>query len=371
MRRGRERELELLNKYYDVDEEKKIVNIPLKFDKASELIDDKIINKKDYIIDDELLADMTSTLKRLPVGYTVNYEFNINDYENYDRHKIVESFNDALELNNYNLARERRRKLLIATIFLITGIVILFMIFTLKANNFFDQFEKGAVFSEVFDIFGWVFIWEFITILFMTPSEFEVNSRVFRLKVRSISFYDGEDNLIETVDTGITYFDWEDERKIEKIAKMFLLISGAAFIAYGMMGIVSYLFDLSDFNAMLDDLNSIGDSDKAAFVIILIVLNILGILAYAFETLGGIMAIAIFSGRRNKHIMRFSTIFAIVLLFIIILAFVSAFIGDISFSSILNLISTIVISALYFVAYVALRVISKGEKKKKIKKKKD
>ena len=365
MKRGREREIELLNKYYDVDEEKKIVNIPLKFEKASDMIEDKIINKKNYIIDNDLLADMTTTLKRLPVGYTVNYEFNINDYENYDRKKIVESFNDALELNNYNLAREKRRKFLAAAIFLITGISILFVVFTLKANKFFEQFDSGDVISEVFDIFGWVFIWEFITIMFLTPSELDVNSRVFRLKVRSISFYDGDDNLIETVDCGITYFDWEDERRVEKIAKTFLLISGSAFLTFGVTGIVSSIFETKNLIDLYNGLAEAGENKTEAMLLI-IVLESIGLGAYLVEAVGGVMSLALYSGRRSKHITRFTTFFAVMLLLIIVLnIFTISAVDTNSFRLIFNLVVSIVLTLLYSVAYIALRIINRGQKKKK------
>lgn len=360
MRRGREREIELISKLYDVDEEKKLVNIPLHFDKASDLVDDRIIHKNDYVIDNDLLAEMTTNLRRLPLGYTVNYDLHIDDYEDLDRKKIVESFNDSLELNNYHLAREKRKKFLLASIFLITGIVILFFVVTAKTNKIFDNINNGDIFSEVFDIFAWVFIWEFITILFMTPSELEVNSRVFRLKVRSISFYDKDSNLIEKVDTGTTYFDWEDERKMEKVLKFSLLVSGAAFIAIGFMDLIKEIFFIQDLVKISAGLIETNASVSSVFLLIL--LSILGYVSAFIEIFGGVVALSIYRGRKSRKITIFTRIFTVLLFFVIILEILNLVLS-IKESKIFGLVLMLIISIVYFVAIVLLGVLNKRAKR--------
>ena len=358
----REREIELLKKYYDIDEEKKVVTIPRKFEKASDLIDDKIINKKNYIIDHDVLADMTSTLRRIPVGYTVNYELHINDYEDYDPKRIVESFNDSLELNNYNLARENRKKILMAAIFLITGLSILFGVMVAKSNKVFENISNGDVFSEVFDIFAWVFIWEFITVLFLSPSEMEINSRLFRLKVRMVDFYDEDEKLVASIETGTTYFDWEDERKLEKIAKTSLLVSGGAFIAFGFKGVFENIFEFVQMMSLYNEAVASGASADSFFAAVTI-LSVSSFISYTIEIFGGIVALAIYIGKRSRKISIFSTIFAVLLVFIIALEIVSL-VADPQANNILSLVASIIMSIIYFVAYVVLYIIKRANKKK-------
>ncbi|MBQ9449364.1 MAG: hypothetical protein IJU60_05775 [Acholeplasmatales bacterium] len=366
MSRVREREIELLKKYYDIDEEKRVVTIPLKFDKASELIDDKIINKKNYIIDHDVLADMTSTLRRIPVGYTVDYELHIKDYEDYDPKRIVDSFNDSLELNNYNLSREHRRKILMAAIFLITGLSILFGVFVAKANNIFDNIANGDVFSEVFDIFAWVFIWEFITVLFLTPSELAINSKLFRLRVKTVKFYDENEKLLESIETGTTYFDWEDEQKLEKVAKTSLLISGGAFIAFGFKGLFEAIFDLIIAIPASSAAVSSGTVNAGEIALAVILLTGLSLLAGLIEIFGGVVALAIYIGKKNKKITIFSTIFAIVL-FLIVALEIFTLVKDPSASNVISLTASIVISIIYFVAYIILLILKRaGNKKEKV-----
>lgn len=360
----REREIELLKKYYDIDEEKKVVTIPLKFDKASELIDDKIINKKNYIIDHDVLADMTSTLRRIPVGYTVNYELHINDYEDYDPKRIVDSFNDSLELNNYNLAREGRKKILMAAIFLITGLSILFGVMVAKSNKVFENIANGDVFSEVFDIFAWVFIWEFITVLFLSPSEMEVNSRLFRLRVRTVDFYDEDEKLVASIETGITYFDWEDERRLEKVAKTSLLVSGGAFIAFGFKGFFESIFDFASMMTVYNDVVASGASGDS-FIVAGLLLYGFSLIAAILEIFGGMVALAIYVGKRSKKISIFSTVFAVLLLFIIALEIFSLA-ADPKANNVVSLVASITTSLIYFVAYVVLYIIKRANKKKEL-----
>ena len=78
------REIDLLNKYYEIDNENRVVTMPLHYEKASDLINNKIISKDNYLFDYEELTAINDMIRRIPVMYKVNIDIQIDDYEDYD-----------------------------------------------------------------------------------------------------------------------------------------------------------------------------------------------------------------------------------------------------------------------------------------------
>lgn len=229
------KELELLNKYYNVDYDNKIVTMPLHYEKASDLIDSTVISKDNYLFDYSELTMINDRITRIPKLYSVNINIQIDDYEDYEPNKLISGFNDALELNSFNFARERRKKWLYAAILLMVGISILFFVAYGKLNSWFGEGNRGQVFGEVFDIIGWVFIWEMVTISFLTPSELGVNSIMFKTRVKLVSFLDAEDNILASEKTDVIYSRWQNDKALSIASRWALLISGITIILLGII----------------------------------------------------------------------------------------------------------------------------------------
>lgn len=66
-----ERQLLLLKKYYQVDEENKIISINVHYDKASDFLNTSIGNNNNPIIRDEALENVNSIIQSIPVVYKV------------------------------------------------------------------------------------------------------------------------------------------------------------------------------------------------------------------------------------------------------------------------------------------------------------
>ena len=86
------KELELLNKYYNVDTKNKNVTMLLHYDKASDLIDNRVISKDNYLFDYDELTSINNRIKRIPFIYSVDIDIQIDDYEDYDPKKMVDGF---------------------------------------------------------------------------------------------------------------------------------------------------------------------------------------------------------------------------------------------------------------------------------------
>ncbi len=312
-----EREIELLNKYYEVDNKKRITTMPLHYDKASDLINNKIISKDNYLFDYEELSNINQMIKRIPIMYKININFQIDDYEDYEPEKLMSGFNDALELNQYNLFREKRYKFFKAGILLAIGILVLFIAVFAKLNNWFSNQEQTVAY-EVFDIIGWVFIWEMVTVAFLTPSELLVNSTIFKLRVLDVKFLDSENNIVIEESLKDLSKKWRTERKIEFFSKWALLISGISFLVMGSLNIV---VNFSNIPFYLEGI----EKESQAYIVIIVIL--LDFLVSILEILGGIAALFRYNGRIS--LTKISVVFSILISLLSIVLFY-AYVSDIS-----------------------------------------
>ena len=342
-----QREIDLLNKYYEIDNENRIVTMPLHYDKASDLINGKIVSKDNYLFDYDELSSINDMIKRVPFMYKININIQIDDYEDYDPDKLLSGFNDAMELNQYNYQRERKNNFLKAGLLLVVGISILFAIAYAKLNGWFGESKAAEVYSEIFDIFGWVFIWECVTVAFLTPSELGVNGNMFKLRVMNVSFYDIENKLLCSEHLGDQAKKWETEKRVEFVSKWSLLISGIGFLAMGVMGAISTVTSISDLVAIYNEIETASD------VVALVLVVFLEVLIAVIEILGGVSALARYNGR--VILRKFSYIFVGLL---IIMAIIIAIVNFGTAQYMVSTIATILISILYIFGLISNRIVN-------------
>ena len=285
MRRELYHELKLLNQYYDVDEENKTVTIPLKYEKASDIIDLNVEAKNNYPISDPVMVSIVEKISTIPPGYKVKLNLIINDYEDYDKEILLQSLNDFLEFNHYSIIREKKFFFIQAIILLAIGISILVFNVFAKTNNLFSE---ESVLTEVFDIIAWVFVWQATTVAFLTPSEFDVNSTRFKLRVKSIALLDKDKNILVEEDTLEKFKDWVGNKKKEKFARLCLLLSGGALFIAGAMHLVDALSN--GFNVFRLEAFS---REFVVMMILFVTILIIGII----EVLVGISALSSYNGR--------------------------------------------------------------------------
>ena len=344
-----QREIELLGKYYEVDNENRIVTMPLHYDKASDLINGKIISKDNYLFDYDELTTINNMIRRVPIMYKINIDIQIDDYEDYEPEKLLSGFNDQMELNQFNYIRENKLKFLKAGMLLIVGIFILFVVGYGKINKWFGTSEVADVYSEIFDIFGWVFIWETVTITFLTPSELSVNSNMFKRRVLNVSFSNNE-GVVAQEDLGTKSREWESEKRLEKTSRWSLLISGIAFIATGLLNLVGSV------SALYEIVTELGSEVSISGVLIV---EAVELIIVTVEIFGGISALCRYMGKRYLKI--YSNIFAGIA--ILMATYVlSTSIGNARMVA--SALVTIAISILYLFGYISNIVINRRYKTK-------
>ncbi len=240
------RQIELLSKYYEIDEENKVVKVTLAYEKASELFVTDYASEEHPEFKEEILSRVSDILSRIPLDYKADLSFAIDDYEGYDPNKLLESFNDLVEMNNYEGFVDGRKKGLRIALLLIAGIISLVLMISGTKGGWFGEDSTKDLITEIIDIIGWVFIWEAVSIIFLSPNEEKIRSVKLKTRVNSISFKDGNNGKILTEEKGLKAFEsWHGESKTKRASKSLLLISGSGFLAVATSTLISGISDIS------------------------------------------------------------------------------------------------------------------------------
>ena len=81
-----QRQIELFEKYYNVNKENKIVGFTLHYEKASDLLNTNFGNIKKPQFSEDALKNINSLIEKAPFGYKVEINFEINLCLNFPNH---------------------------------------------------------------------------------------------------------------------------------------------------------------------------------------------------------------------------------------------------------------------------------------------
>lgn len=329
------RQIELLEKYYVVDNDKKIINIDLHYPKSSDILLNNEGNINYPLFKNEILETVNNSIERTPKDYKVNIIFDIEDYENYKPKQIIESFNDTLELGQYSARRGKQLKNLIASILILVGIILLFFMIIGKNNNWFEEGIKSDIISEVIDIAAWVFIWEAVTMIFLEQPEQNKFALKIRRKVVQITMLKkGNNEPLYLENTNSIFNNWEGESKIKSVGRNCLLISSSAYLFLALFNIYSLCKYL-----LANDLTIFTIATLIIFTIISSGVSILAGLGGLFKYIG-----------KKNVLANFVRPYAIFLSIIIIINIIINSI-DFNYFGLLSIIPSFLINILYIIGY--------------------
>ena len=98
------------------------------------------------------MSRIINSLKMIPVIYKIKVSLKIEDYSGFNKEKVVDAFEDAIEMNHYSLERESRRKWIKTSLLVIVGIIVLFFNAYAKKSGWYGKDETNVdIASEVFD----------------------------------------------------------------------------------------------------------------------------------------------------------------------------------------------------------------------------
>lgn len=343
-----QRQIELMKKRFDVDEENKIVKLNIRYEKAGDLVLDDLETKVPTF-NREIFPKIKETIEDFPSDYHVDVNFKIHDYEGYKPEEILDGFNDAVELTHYSGNKENRKKWVQIIFLLVAGILILALMAKGLINQWYPNETTQSVFNEVFDITSWVFIWEAVGLLFLSPSEIRKTSIVLLLRLHNVSFLDENDKVLASEDYRESYNLTVKENRIKTVGKYLLLLSGAAFFALGLMDIISNIVSIPNF---IVNANEEG-FDASAYLAIFIIQGLTFVISL-IEMFSGLIAIFVYAGRVSKFhkmVLPFGIIAFLVELFLLIVLLING-----SFENITAPIFGIIVSLSYFLGALFVRI---------------
>lgn len=343
------RQLELIEKYYPIDKEKKVVTFTLYYEHAEELLIPNVETKKDLpYIDKSVVEKMGDFISFLPRDYKAKFDFEIIDYDEYKPTDLLNGVNDAIEFNHYSGIKGGKKKWLAAIGMIMVGALILLLMTVGQTNGWYGQegTTAEAITVEILDIFAWVFIWEAFTMMFLEPSEVTALDAKMKTRISEISFYDEnkKTRLVGEKQARILVH-FENESFLKKCGNMLMMISGSALIALALGSPVAHI-------PSYVELVSQGESSK---MVVQLFGDIFSSLIYFLAGIGGI---SYYLGRYRMK--RFVGVFALLNLISIVIGFVaSASTGNWAmFAS--SIVSTIFVT-MYTVGYVFLFINKKAE----------
>ncbi len=349
------RQIELLKKKYIVDEEAKTISVTMHYQASDELY----LSDCEYTNYREINKDVTNRisdiLSRIPLGYQVDLAFKIDDYQGCSPKQLTTSFSDYFEESHYSNYGETKKRTLQIAFLLVAGILLLIGKVAFDNSTYFAETTTKQVISEIIDISAWVFIWESVSIMFLSPSEEKIRSIRFQRKIKSLSFLDQEGKNLYSTSSEEMFSSWIEEGKIHKIEKYALLIGGAGILGVG----CSILIRLPSIILSTDYSQSQGTLDIITHIITAIIA-----LVYVISGLCGISAYAN-KGKLRQYLSIFGIVNSIIVVIETILLIYSFTVeGGFSFRNLISGLFSILFNIFYMIGYFSYLRLNNFHKKK-------
>lgn len=232
------RELEVLSHYYQVDYEKQVVTIPAHFHKASEIILNYIGDKKHPVIVDGFLEDLSKISHSIPAPFQVSVSLTIDDYEGYSHNAIMNSMQDALEVFNYNIKKQRNVNHIKMSLLIAAGVVIFAWLFYVCSFKFFEEEETlHNTIHEIIYTIACVLLWEGVYILFLPEQKYESVSFSILQKIKEIALKDKKGKVLVKRSLEELKEDWVHEGKWQRRCRSIFLITSTGYLCLALCGL--------------------------------------------------------------------------------------------------------------------------------------
>lgn len=335
------RNIEILKKYYDVDEDKKVVNVKLHYTDPSEIINVNVSTKEKPIFKRDFVEEMKSYIDTFPVEYNLGVDFSFDDYGEYDHETLLTAFLDMMELEHYVCSRFHKRAWIIAILLAIIGSAMIIALFFLEDLNCFSDDILGRTIDYIIDTWACIFIWEALSMLLLYPNETLTRDKIVLFRFQSVSFSDPNKGMLIKKEKEEFEANWIVKTKKQSKGDVMLFVSGSALIIAGLAAL------LNNISTLLKNAAAISEWEH---ILILTVIIVFG----AIQLAAGIAAICrgFEKGKFSKLVPFFVFFMSLLSIGQVILLFVfKAQNIAIPASVLSSSITGIILSVLYIVGY--------------------
>ena len=346
-----------VSEYYPLDKKRKVFEIPLHYEKASDLYFDNVEFSSKPNISDDATDNMVELLKDIPEGYKAEFSITIDDYEDVTPRKVLEGINDTLALRHQRFLRESTSKLIKIGFLMFVGVS---LILIKTYGDITGWWGEGTVSSDLFtyilDTFGCVLIWESVYGIFVDRSEEMDFEHAMSRKVHSIKMYDSNADQALSREDSRALVSIMHRNKKKMFSSRMLLLSGFSLLAVS----------VSDLLSIITMAGAYQKEGLLAFIIFMVI----GVFSVFITMRVGMTAIKIFKGTYNHNI-KAAVITALMLLALVVNIIELAASNDTTSGQIISTVFKIVIESSYVVG-LALRFsyflsLNKSYKKKNAK----
>lgn len=347
MDKSLEKHISLLKRYYPLDEKRKVFDVTLRYEKASDLFDDNLDSDLPKM-KDEIFDKVIEILDVIPHGYKADISLVVDDFEKYDKQTVIDCFNDLLFLTRYKYTRANKTKWFKVAALIAAGAFFIFLSSLIDVNDFWGFMSDSEVGEPVIvmitQIIGWVFIWESVSQIFIQKSDILRAGYLMLSKITTIAFYHGDEKKALAKESTKDIAKEMINKDLDRRAGLLLLMfSGFAIVG---VGFASFFTLLSNYNP------------GAQYAVLLLVGGIIGVI---IKIAIGAFAIALYVGKEKfKYPVLVIAIFDFLT---IILSIIGLVIGGFNSGSILVVILSIIVNIAYFVGIILYIVGDHRQKK--------
>ena len=332
-----ERQVELLKQYYEYDETTKTFDIVLHFSSANEIFSERHDLLKKRVMKEEIVEEAAGLINDVPKGYKAELSLVIDDYEGIPCEEILEAFHNVLNIRVIRFKKERRRKYQkVGALVLIGMSLIALMILGEVMKWWGGESMEGRLVSYALDTAGCVLIWEGLYSALLERTSEAALGHAISSKLSSIGLYhnDGSDQALLTERNGDVVMI-EKEKLSKKAGSTFLYLSGFFLVGVGVIRILLRAPALASIIA-----------EYPAFIIFAAVMELV-----ASCLLCGLGFLAITMFNENYRYFILTSIATVFLLLLVVLSFVSLFLGSANASTIISASISLAVMILYAIGF--------------------
>ena len=223
--------IDLVDKYYDLNKDKKLVRFHLNYENLDEALELSFNNT--YRFKKEIIEQIDEQLNDIPKDYKCDLEISFR--EKIDSRAVVNAFFDELSFINYHNRNNNNRKHLTIAILFLSGLILLLLNLFLNNHTIFNDAVLNETVNWVIDTFACVLIWEGFTLLFLIYYNEEIPAVKIVKRINSlILINDGKEEVFVN-----------DRKNIHSYS--FFDISSACMLAGSVIMLVDIFYDILTF----------------------------------------------------------------------------------------------------------------------------